>query len=105
MTTYNNNDYIDTRDLLDELADLGVPDWQNPGDYEGVEAADLGRVNDIVKLFDEISGYAGDRPEDGIQLIADDYFTSAMRELVQDCGYLPSELPGFIEYNIDWDGV
>ena len=26
-------------------------------------------------------------------------------ELCYECGYMPSELPGWISYNIDWEGV
>lgn len=41
----------------------------------------------------------------GETLIHENYFTQAMRELCKDVGFIPHDLPGFIEHSIDWDGV
>ncbi len=41
----------------------------------------------------------------GATLIRDTYFTEYAKELVQDIGDLPQDIPCYIENNIDWDGV
>ena len=106
MTT-TTSDYIDTRDLVEELSDLtGATDhWENYTRMDGMPDDDAERAEAIVALFHDISGYAGDQPEDGIQLIADYAFTDAMRELVEEIGVIPDSLPTYIAAHIDWEGV
>jgi hypothetical protein len=41
----------------------------------------------------------------GETMIPRDKWEDYCRELVEDCGYLPKDLPGFIENNINWSGV
>lgn len=77
------SDVIDTRDLGDVLSELEA---QSDDDTEAAEDAAA-----IRALFDEISDYGGDTPEDGIQLIADDYFETYARELAEDVGAIPAD--------------
>ena len=56
------------------------------------------------ELEEEAEGYAPDWHH-GAALIRDSYFIEYCRELLSDIGDLPADLPGYIENNIDWDGV
>ena len=66
---------------------------------------EIEEITDIEKLEDEVNDYAGDNFEDGVYLIEQDDFTEYCKELLEDCGDLPSNLPSYIENNIDWEGV
>lgn len=59
---------------------------------------------EIKDFHDELAEYSIDF-EHGETIIREDYFTNYCEDFVKDCGYLPNELPSFIENNIDWDGV
>ena len=87
-------DRIDTRDLVDELAALLASD-------EDLEEDDALRVSSIQELFDEISDYAGDRPEDGVFLIREDMFEDYARELADDIGAIDGDA-GWPQSYIDW---
>lgn len=41
----------------------------------------------------------------GVQMIPNEDFTEYCKELLEDCGDLPRNLPFYIKDNIDWDGV
>lgn len=76
---------IDEEDFTSTCSDLIE-------EYEG--------IRDFVE---ELEGY-GDF-DHGETLIHEDYFEEYCKQLCQDCGYIPSDLPAFIENNIDWDAV
>lgn len=88
------DDRIDTRDLVDELAAIDLDD-------EETDDIDRNRAAAILALFEEISGYAGDRPEDGVFLIAEDCFEEYAQELAEDIGAIPVGA-GWPAYCIDW---
>ena len=85
-------DRIDTRDLVDELAEL-----------EADPDADQDRTQAIRALFDELSDYAEDSPEDGIVLIAKDAFEDYAQELAEDTGAIPNNELRWPLYCIDWE--
>jgi chromosome segregation ATPase len=58
----------------------------------------------LESLAEEAEGYSADWRY-GATLIRDDYFEQYAKELVQDIGDLPAQLPSYIENNIDWEGV
>jgi uncharacterized protein (UPF0335 family) len=66
------------------------------------EAAELAQLE---SLLDDMKGYGGDHEWEGdwypVTLIRDSYFEDAMRELVQDIGDLPKEIPSYLA--IDWE--
>ena len=72
---------MDTRDLVDERAGL------DPFDAEDSE-----RAAQIDALFAELADYAGDSPEDGIELVPDSDFEDYARQLAEDCGMIPEDL-------------
>ena len=84
-------DRIDTRDLVDELAEL-----------EATPDADRDRAQAIRALFGVLSDYAEDSPEDGIFLIAKDAFEDYAKELAEDIGVAPPDDAGWPLYCIDW---
>lgn len=92
------DDYIDSRDLVDEMASI----MANGGDAEDEEQAE--RVAAIVALFDEITGYAGDSPEDGIFLIADEVFVDYAQQLADDIGAIDTDA-GWPTSYIDWEAA
>lgn len=98
------DDYIDTRDLVDELAAAGI-DWEADDiDWEGFGEQDREHYAAIIDLFREIAGYAGDRPEDGIQLIADGVFVDYAQELADDIGAIDRDA-GWPTAYIDWEAA
>jgi len=58
----------------------------------------------IKSLADDAESYAPDWSY-GAALIHDSYFEEYAKELVQDIGDLPQDIPSYIENNIDWEGV
>ena len=67
-------------------------------------------ISDIEDELKPIKNFAEDGEgygdwENGETLIRESYFVDYAKELVQDIGDLPQELPAYIENNIDWDGV
>lgn len=62
------------------------------------QACDVDEPDTIVDALNHIS-----RNEE--YLIAEDYFTAYSKQLCEDLGDLPSDLPWYISNHIDWDGV
>lgn len=96
---------IDTRDLIEQLHDeFGITDWR---DAVAVESAmeeypdEADEIDRIVALLLEIDNYGGDRPEDGIFLIAEDDFTEYARCFAEDIGAIEDDAR-WPAYCIDW---
>ena len=85
-----------------ELADNEVADAEEAledaeldfGDAEKAELEELEEIESEVGSF-----------RDGETMIPEDEFTDYCREMLEDIGDLPKNLPAYIENNIDWDGV
>jgi hypothetical protein len=102
-TTYEisaDADVIDSRDIIarfeaveESFADC-LADDENPWEAE----------YNLLLAFLEHADYVTDW-EDGATLIHSDYFATYIKEMVSDIGDLPSDLPSYIESNIDWEGV
>lgn len=96
----NEDDFIDSRDLMAYIESI-------EGDYEEGEAmdrqtdADLSALREFAKEFED---HAPDYHY-GEVAIRESYFEVYARQTLEDCGMIPSNLPGFIENNIDWSGV
>lgn len=61
-------------------------------------------LNPLKELASDAEGYSADWSY-GEALIRDTYFEEYAKQLVQDIGVLPDNIPGYIENNIDWEGV
>lgn len=128
-TISNSDDTIDSRDVEKRITELEdarfdwqeeneLPDWEedtsekrkNWTDFqvekwaEWEDSDDGGELKALVALRDELEGYAPDWRH-GATLIRRSYFVDYCKELVNDIGDLPKGLPGYIENNINWDGV
>jgi hypothetical protein len=113
MTTELDNyqDVIDSRDVIARIESLReereeyqerdrteplTKSWSQANPEEAQELAAL------EKLAEEASGYAAGW-QCGEMLIRDSYFTEYARELLEDCGDLPKDLPHYI--HIDWEST
>jgi len=95
VKTLTNQDTLDSRDIIARIEELETEteDWKaedtegNPlGDtYEDMRT----ELEELRQVIEEISGYAGDSPEQGIFLIRDSYFVEYAQEFAEDIGAIP----------------
>jgi hypothetical protein len=52
-----------------------------------------------------VNDFANEIKYYGVTIIHEDYFTQYVEDYCKELGYISDDLPSFIEYNIDWDGV
>lgn len=99
------DDLIDVRDIIARIEEL-----ENLIEGEGCDDT-CDDYNEELKvlmaLMQELEGMGGDEQWQGdwypITLIRDSYFTDYARELLEDCGGIPRDLPHYIE--IDWEAT
>lgn len=72
-----------------------IEDWK--ADWED----ELKEIEEINEVEDEV----GSEFEYGCTLISEDDFEDYCKELLQDIGVLPDNIPSYIAYNINWEGV
>lgn len=86
------DDVIDVRDIIARIEELEDQDFTH-------------ELVVLRNLMDELEGLGGDEQWRGewypITLIRDSYFTDFARELLEDCGDIPANVPHYIE--IDWE--
>ena len=87
----NTQKIIDSRDLIGFIED----------NRDELPAHELQPYLDFAKEFED---YAPDYIH-GEVAIRYDYFVWYCTELVSDIGYIPDDLPGLIESNINWEGI
>lgn len=128
-------DVFDTRDLIEYRDELrqevleAYMDWAEdhnnhcdegdelevPLTYDEIEYVDeeaftmtcqdlVDNLEEIEDFCNELADYAPDF-EYGSTVIHEDYFDVYARELVEEVGDIPKDLPAYIENNIDWGGV
>ena len=88
----NLDDVIDSRDVIARLEYLR--------DGDGLSDVEKRELDALTKLDEEGRDYAPDW-EHGATLIRDSYFVDYARELLEDCGDIPKDIPHYIA--IDWD--
>ena len=93
MTISNSDDLIDSRDIIERIAEL-----RGSNDKDDREERKI-----LIALAEECE-QSEDWP-DGATLIRDRYWANYAQQLVEEVGDLPSNLPSYIENNIDWGGV
>jgi len=100
MSIFNiGDDIIDSRDVIERLAEL--EDMKSEG--EALDDTDAHELAALRAFADEASCVSD--WEDGETFIRDEHFRDYARELVEECEYIPAELPDWIARNIDWEGV
>ena len=106
MTTANKldltADVIDVRDIIARVEAI-----ESEGDDTFLADTDpetLGEVRTLRMILDDLEGNGGDEQFRGewypVTLIADHYFTAYAREMLEDCGVIPADLPAYV--HIDW---
>ena len=95
MEITNQDSFIDSRDVIERINELE----DTHGDLDQLEKAEL------VALKGLADNATCDEWEDGEVLINENCFTEYCKELCEDMGDMPENLPWYIESNIDWDGV
>lgn len=83
----NGDDLIDTRDLAERLNEL------KDMDAEDMTEDELEELECLRDLADDI----GSEWRHGVTLIADSHFEEYTRDLLDDLGYIPRDLPDWIE--------
>ena len=91
----NTDETSDPEELQQAIDDAkhDLQEWDNDNKAE---------LDALKALADEAEGYASDWNH-GEQLIRESYFTDYAREMLEDCGDVPRDLPHYIE--IDWEAT
>ena len=95
-------DIIDLRDIIARVEELD-PEYSDIKltDDEAKELAEL------QAILDDLKGNGGDEQFRGdwypVTLIRDSHFTDYAREMLEDCGTIPRDLPSWVE--IDWEAT
>ena len=111
--------YIDTRDLIEERDNLKeqiLDDFNDRFNTELESFDEIGTYLDDddfksywedeyqqIEAINEIEDEVGGEFEDGCLLIEEDYFEDHVEDMLVDCGYIPKDLPSWIE--IDWEAT
>jgi hypothetical protein len=102
----NGTETIDSRDIIARIDELQAERDTYDGErgeerdpWTAVYPEDAAELAALHKLATEAEGYAADWHH-GEVLIRDDYFTDYAREMLEDCGTIPRDLPSWVE--IDW---
>lgn len=105
----NITETIDSRDIIARIEELEAERDTYDGErgeerdpWTAVYPEDAAELAVLHKLATEAEGYAADWHH-GEVLIRDDYFTDYARELLEDCGTIPRDLPWWVE--IDWEAT
>ena len=94
-TTFSlDDDIIDVRDIIARVEELE-------------EAQEAGELTDLEGILDALKGYGGDEQWRGdwypVTLIHHAHFVVYARELLEDCGTIPKDLPHWV--HIDWEAT
>ena len=115
----NCTETIDSRDIIDRIEalqeerqdwieqggeiPLDSPEWAAAANAWAIEnGEDAAELAALQRLAEEAEGYAEDWHHGEI-LIRDSYFTEYAREMLEDCGTIPRDLPWWAE--IDWEAT
>lgn len=95
-------DVIDVRDIIARVEELETIIGDSL-DAESVQMA-MSEHQELTALLNELAGNGGDEQWRGdwypVTLIRDSYFIDYARELLEECGDIPRNLPRYIA--IDW---
>jgi hypothetical protein len=96
-------DIIDVRDIIARFEQLEAISHEFCD--EGNDADAWAELNTLQAILAKLVGYGGDEQWRGdwypVTLIQDKYFEDHARELLDDCGLIPKDLPHYIA--IDWE--
>ena len=113
------DDMLDVRDLIERFEELettkeemleDVPaseygNIENPLWMKWEDSDEFEELKKLEDILDELKGNGGDEQWKGdwypIALINSDYFTEYIEEELKDCGYLPKDMPWWIEIDME----
>ena len=118
MTVSNNDLVIDSRDVIEEIAQLResleAASGKDCGDFGGdagwleycltcddCDHEEVEKLTALVNLQDQCECYS--EWTYGEQLIHSSHWVDYVQELIKDCGELPRNIPSYIE--IDWEAT
>ena len=104
MKVDNCQNVLNSRDIIERIEELECSktltqifsDWTS-------ESEDFAELKALKNL--EEQGQNSADWKYGETLIRESYFVEYIKEMLADCGVIPSNLPFYIENNIDWSGV
>jgi hypothetical protein len=97
----NDDEVIDTRDIIDRIAELEAQrDDEDVPQGERLTDEERDELQALTTLAESAEGYLPDWKY-GETLVRDDYFTKYTKELLKECGYIPDDFPDWIE--VDWE--
>lgn len=101
--------------------DYAITDLDGFYNFVDSEFTSIGELNDLAERLERLEDDDADKLEamaeycdnlDDIEsawedsfFVADTTLADYAAELCYECGYMPSELPGWISYHIDWEGI
>jgi len=92
---------IDVRDIIARVEELEDKQPEN----EGEKWANCDEYATLLEILEELKGYGGDEQWRGdwypVTLIQEKYFEDHARQLLDDCGVIPKDLPHYVA--IDWE--
>lgn len=101
-TVLNTQDIIDVRDIIERVEEL---ESESELDITTIECeAELAALQSILK---DLKSYGGDEQWRGdwypVTLIRESHFTEYTKEMLEDCGTIPRDLPHWV--HIDWEAT
>jgi uncharacterized protein (UPF0335 family) len=120
-----NADIIDVRDIIERVEELDETreslreEFDSMPENEGVDfdnwvcnqvgfsREEQNELDNLAAVLEELKGYGGDEQWRGdwypITLIRESHFTEYTREMLEDCGTIPRDLPAWV--HIDWEAT
>jgi hypothetical protein len=95
-------DMIDVRDIIARFEELDP-------EYSTIQLTSEEReeLETLTAILEDLKGNGGDEQFRGDwyprHLVRDCYFTTYAREMLENCGIVPADLPSWVE--IDWDAT
>lgn len=113
----NSDDLIDVRDVIERFEEL---EQEMQFSVQGIESEEITSgvtgddMTDIAEEFSRLQALLSDLKDKGgdeqwkgawypVSLIRDNYFETAMDELLEDIGDLPKDLPSYLTITVDYD--
>ena len=87
------DDYIDSRDVIERIKTLA-------SDEALLDDAEKEELEHLLDLQEQVEHCCADW-QYGVTLIREECFVEYCQEEVEDCGYIPRDLPWWIA--VDWD--
>lgn len=116
MTNYidNTKDIIDVSDIIERVKDLetSIQDYENEDgdlDLHDEHISQKEELEELRGVLSDLAGCGGDKQFEGdwypSTLIHDNYFETAMDELLEDIGDIPRDLPCYLTITVDYDAL